>query len=344
MFVDQARIVVRAGRGGNGCVSFRREKFVPFGGPNGGDGGRGGDVSLVSDKALNTLSQFRYKKHFRAERGQHGQGSDKTGRSGSHEMVKVPVGTLVYLDPERTELLCDLDRHGMEVLVVRGGRGGRGNARFKTATNQAPRRADDGEEGEEKVLYLDLKLLADVGIIGLPNAGKSTLISRISQARPKIADYPFTTLVPNLGVVELDGFRSFVAADIPGLIEGAHQGTGLGDRFLKHVERTRVLIHLVDVSQPGEGGSAVDDLETINRELERYDARLAAKPQIVAASKIDALGDQERLDELEAHCRESGQEMTAISSVSGTGIEGLLNRVSALLFDGDTGNGKERWE
>ncbi len=332
MFVDQARIVVRAGRGGNGCVSFRREKFVPLGGPNGGDGGRGGDVSLVSDKALNTLSLFRHKKHFKAERGQHGQGSDKTGRSGEHQLVKVPVGTLVYTDPERTELLCDLDQHGLEVPVARGGRGGRGNARFATSTNQAPRRADDGEEGEELVLYLDLKLLADVGIIGLPNAGKSTLISRISAARPKIADYPFTTLVPNLGVVDLGGFRSFVAADIPGLIEGAHQGTGLGDRFLKHVERTRILIHLVDVSLPGEEGSAGDDLKTINRELKRYDAKLAAKPQIVAASKTDALSDRGRLEELETHCRETGIELTAISSVSGAGLDRLLNRVSDLLF------------
>jgi len=334
MFVDQARIVVRAGRGGNGCVSFRREKFVPLGGPNGGDGGRGGDVSLVSDRALNTLSLFRHKKHFRAERGRHGEGSDKTGRSGRHEVVKVPVGTLVYLDPERTELLCDLDRDSMEVLVAQGGRGGRGNARFKTSTNQAPRRADDGEDGEEKALYLDLKLLADVGIIGLPNAGKSTLISRISQARPKIADYPFTTLVPNLGVVELGGFRSFVAADIPGLIEGAHQGTGLGDRFLKHVERTRVLVHLVDVSASGESPASAD-LETINRELERYDAELATKPQIVVASKVDALSDRERLEELEAHCRESGQDMTAISSVSGHGLDELLNRVSALLWNNE---------
>jgi GTP-binding protein len=335
MFVDQARIVVRAGQGGNGCVSFRREKFVPFGGPNGGDGGSGGNVSLRSERALNTLSLFRHKKHFRAERGQHGQGSDKTGRSGAHEVVRVPVGTLVYLDPERTELLCDLDRDGLEVAVAGGGRGGRGNARFATSTNQAPRRADDGEDGEEKVLYLDLKLLADVGIIGLPNAGKSTLISRISQARPKIADYPFTTLIPNLGVVELSGFRSFVAADIPGLIEGAHQGTGLGDRFLKHVERTRILVHLVDMSQPGEDGSAVDDLKTINRELERYDPRLAAKPQIVAASKIDALGDQDRLEDLEAHCRETGQVMLAISSVSGKGLDDLLNRISDLLFNGE---------
>ncbi len=337
MFVDQARIVVRAGTGGNGCVSFRREKFVPLGGPNGGDGGRGGDVSLRSDRALNTLSLFRHKKHFRAERGRHGQGSDKTGRSGGHELVRVPVGTLVYLDPERSELLCDMDHDGMEVLVARGGRGGRGNARFATSTNQAPRRADDGEEGEEKVLYLDLKLLADVGIIGLPNAGKSTLISRISQARPKIADYPFTTLIPNLGVVELSGFRSFVAADIPGLIEGAHLGTGLGDRFLKHVERTRILVHLVDVSLPGEDGSAPADLETINRELERYDARLASKPQIVVASKIDALGDRGRLEELEAHCRDTGQEFLAISSVSGQGLDELLNQISALLFNGSQG-------
>jgi GTP-binding protein len=318
MFVDQARIVVRAGRGGNGCVSFRREKFVPFGGPNGGDGGRGGDVSLLSVRSLNTLSQFRHKKHFRAERGRHGEGSDKTGRSGRHEVVQVPVGTLVYGDPERTELLWDLDRDEMEVLVA----------------NQAPRRADDGEEGEEKVLYLDLKLLADVGIIGLPNAGKSTLISRISQARPKIADYPFTTLVPNLGVVELDGFRSFVAADIPGLIEGAHQGTGLGDRFLKHVERTRVLVHLVDVSAEAET-SASADLETINRELERYDAELAKKPQIVVASKVDALSDRERLEELEAHCRAAGQELAPISSVSGQGLDGLLNRISGLLWGGE---------
>jgi GTP-binding protein len=332
MFIDQARIVVRAGNGGNGCMSFRREKFVPLGGPNGGDGGRGGDVILRSDQSLNTLSLFRHKKHFRAERGQHGQGSDKTGRSGGQVVVKVPVGTVVYLDPERIELLCDMDQPGMEINVARGGRGGRGNARFATSTNQAPRRADDGEEGEEKVLYLDLKLLADVGIIGLPNAGKSTLISRISQARPKIADYPFTTLVPNLGVVELSGFRSFVAADIPGLIEGAHLGTGLGGQFLKHVERTRILVHLVDVSLPGEEGSAVADLKTINRELERYDAELAAKPQIVAATKIDALGNRSRLDELEAHCRAAGQEMTAISSVSGEGLEGLLNRLSSMLF------------
>jgi GTP-binding protein len=333
-FVDEVELVLASGHGGAGCVSFRREKYIPFGGPNGGDGGDGGRVVLVADDQLGTLLDFRHRKTMRAENGRPGQSANKSGRRGKDLRLRLPAGTLV-LDSAEGEILADLVEPGAETVLLPGGQGGRGNARFATSTNQAPRRADDGEDGEEKVLYLDLKLLADVGIIGLPNAGKSTLISRISQARPKIADYPFTTLIPNLGVVELSGFRSFVAADIPGLIEGAHQGTGLGDRFLKHVERTRILVHLVDVSQPGEDGSAVDDLKTINRELERYDPRLAAKPQIVVASKIDALGDQDRLEDLEAHSRETGQVMLAISSVSGKGLDDLLNRISDLLFNGE---------
>jgi GTP-binding protein len=324
MFVDEVDIHIIAGSGGNGCLSFRREKFVPRGGPDGGDGGAGGSVYVTAMATKNTLVDFRYHPEFKARRGQHGQGSNRTGQSAQDLDVTVPVGTLVY---DRTDgnqqLLADLAEEGQRVLVARGGRGGRGNARFVSSTNRAPRRTEPGESGEEKILRLELKLIADVGLIGFPNAGKSTLISRISAARPKIADYPFTTLVPNLGVVSLSGDRSFVVADVPGLIKGAHEGHGLGDRFLRHVERTKVLLHLVDVSGAS-GRDPVEDFDTIQQELELFDPRLAAKPQIVAANKIDALDDPDTLKRLTRHVRARKLPVIPISGVRGDGLPELL--------------------
>src|SRR5689334_4190718 len=302
MFVDEVDIHVTAGSGGNGCLSFRREKFVPRGGPDGGDGGSGGSVYIVASSTKNTLVDFRYHPEFEAKRGQHGQGSNRTGFSADDLEIGVPVGTLVYEKAADGELalLGDLTQEGQRVLVAQGGRGGRGNARFVSSTNRAPRRTEPGQEGEEKFLRLQLKLIADVGLIGFPNAGKSTLISRISAARPKIADYPFTTLSPNLGVVSLSDDRSFVVADVPGLIEGAHEGHGLGDKFLRHIERTKVLVHLVDVSGAS-GRDPVQDFDTIVNELRLFDARVAAKPMLVAATKMDALDDPARVEALERH-------------------------------------------
>src|SRR5919197_5494129 len=292
MFVDEVDIHVEAGSGGRGCLAFRREKRVPRGGPSGGDGGHGGSVFAVASPHINTLINYRFHPEFTADRGGHGEGSNRTGPTGRDLDLAVPIGTLVY---ERTadsdqplRLLADLAEEGQRVLVARGGRGGLGNARFATSTNRAPRKVQPGEPGEIKDLRLELKLLADVGLVGFPNAGKSTLIARISAARPKIADYPFTTLTPHLGVVRLDGDRSFVVADVPGLIEGAHRGLGLGHRFLRHLERTKVLVHLVDVSGAS-GRNPVADLETVLRELELFRPDLAAKPELVAANKIDAL-------------------------------------------------------
>jgi GTP-binding protein len=327
MFVDEVDIHVLAGDGGNGCLSFRREKFVPRGGPDGGDGGAGGSVYVIAAATKNTLVDFRFHPEFKAPRGHHGQGANRTGATGRDLEVAVPVGTIVFEIVEGAEgegpLLADLTDEGQRVLVARGGHGGRGNARFVSSTNRAPRRTEPGEAGEERRLRLQLKLIADVGLVGFPNAGKSTLISRISAAKPKIANYPFTTLVPNLGVVTLSDDRSFVVADVPGLIEGAHEGHGLGDRFLRHIERTKVLVHLVDVSGAS-GRDPVEDFEVIQRELRLFSPEVAAKPQIVAANKIDALDEPARLEGLRAHVEALGLPFHAISGVSGTGVPALL--------------------
>ena len=326
MFVDEVEIHVIAGDGGRGCLSFRREKYVPRGGPDGGDGGAGGSVFIVASPVRNTLVDFRFHPEFQAPRGEHGQGSNKTGTTGDDLDIEVPIGTLVFAkDPasQDHELIADLTEEGQRVLIAKGGRGGRGNARFVSSTNRAPRRTDPGEPGEDRWLQLQLKLLADLGLVGFPNAGKSTLIARVSAARPKIADYPFTTLTPNLGVVTLSEHRSFVVADVPGLIEGAHSGHGLGHQFLRHLERTKVLVHLVDVSGAS-GRDPVEDFEVVRRELQLFDAALAAKPQIVAANKIDALDDPARLEQLERHVTRTGLEFHRISAVTGEGIDRLL--------------------
>lgn len=335
MFVDEVDIQITAGEGGRGCVSFRREKYVPRGGPNGGDGGHGGSVILVATPQLNTLYTFRFHPEFRAQRGGHGRGSNCTGKTGSDLRVQVPVGTVIF-ERRGAELvvLGDLTVEGRELVVARGGRGGRGNARFATATNRAPRRADPGEAGETRALRLELKLLADVGLVGFPNAGKSTLISRISAARPKIAAYPFTTLVPNLGVVALSGDRTFVVADVPGLIEGAHTGHGLGHQFLRHLERTKVLVQLVDVSST-EDRDPVLDLQVIERELELFRSRpadeavaslrLSEKPRLIAATKIDALTDSSRLDRVRQAAYERGLPFVALSAVTGEGLPELVD-------------------
>ena len=310
-------------------TAFRREKFVPRGGPSGGDGGRGGDVWLEADESLNTLLHLRYNPEHTAERGRHGEGSNRSGRDGSDTVVRVPVGTQVF-DAESGELLKDFTEDGERWLAARGGRGGFGNAHFATSTNRAPRYHQEGSAGEERELQLELKLLADVGLVGFPNAGKSTFISTISAAKPKIADYPFTTLEPHLGVVDLGEFRTFVVADIPGLIEGAHKGAGLGDRFLRHVERTKLLLHLVDVSSLS-GRDAVSDYETINRELRAYDAQLAARPQVVVATKIDALDEPERLESLRRRAEADRKPFFAISSATRQGIKELVSAVAHKL-------------
>jgi GTP-binding protein len=333
MFVDEVDIHVAAGHGGRGCMSFRREKFVPRGGPNGGDGGHGGSVFVVASANLNTLLNYRFQKTFAAGRGAHGEGSNRTGRNGNDITLEVPVGTVVY-DRQGDELaqIADLTEDGQRVLVAKGGLGGRGNAQFATSTNRAPRRVEPGLPGEERDLRLHLKLLADVGLVGFPNAGKSTLIARISAARPKIADYPFTTLTPNLGVVSLPGDRTFVVADVPGLIEGAHEGHGLGHRFLSHLERTKVLVHVVDVSSMS-GRDPVEDFEVISRELSLFPGRDAAgerlvdKPVIVAANKIDALDDPARLSTLETHVRSKDFAFHPISAATGAGVDSLLEAV-----------------
>ncbi len=324
MFVDRAKIYVKAGDGGRGCVAFRREKFVPRGGPSGGDGGAGGSVVMQTTVHLNTLLPFRYRQHFRAQRGAHGMGSNRHGRSGEDLLIEVPVGTQV-MKAEDSSVLFDFTEPGQSVTVVRGGRGGRGNAAFATSTNQAPREADDGTPGQEIWLVLELKVLADVGLIGYPNAGKSTLISVVSAARPKIADYPFTTLSPQLGVVEFEDFQSVVVADIPGLIEGAHDGSGLGDQFLRHVERCRALVHLIDVSDLGEEDPVVA-YSTVNRELELYSPTLKEKPQLVLASKTDAAVER-KVAALEEFCSREGLEMLRISSATGSGIVELKRKL-----------------
>ncbi len=321
-FVDYVKIHIKAGDGGRGCVSFRREKFVPKGGPNGGDGGRGGHVIIRASAELNTLLDQRYHKEYKADRGEHGKGSNKHGSNAEDKIILVPVGTIVK-DDLSGEVIADLDSVGAEVMAAKAGRGGLGNSNFATATRQAPKFAQPGEEGEEKELVLELKLLADVGLIGLPNAGKSTLISVISSAKPKIADYPFTTLVPNLGVVKFREHRSFVVADIPGLIEGAHAGAGLGFQFLRHVERTSMLLHLVDVSDitPGD---PVDDFEKINKELVLYSPELINKPMAVVGTKLDLAYEKKRLKLLEKYCKKKGLDFFGISAVSDVGLEKLL--------------------
>lgn len=335
MFVDEAKIWIKAGDGGNGCIAFRREKFVPRGGPSGGDGGNGGSVYLEASPHDNTLLRYRYNREFRAERGRHGEGSNRTGHSGADMILPVPAGTLVY-DEESAETLADLTAAGQRVLVAQGGRGGRGNQHFAKPWHQAPREAEDGKPGEERRLRLELRLLADAGLLGLPNAGKSTLISVISAARPKIADYPFTTLEPNLGVVNADGGagkefgRTFVVADLPGLIEGAHAGAGLGVRFLKHVERTRLLVHLIDTSD----AATTDPLrafETICGELRAFSETLAAKPMIVVATKLDATTDRARLETLRKYCGKHGIEFHAISAASGAGVRDLVRAMADAL-------------
>jgi GTPase len=335
MFADEAKIWVKGGDGGNGCVAFRREKFVPRGGPSGGDGGNGGSVVLETNPHDNTLLRYRYNREFRADRGRHGEGSNCHGRTGEDMVLTVPIGTVVY-DEETGEQIVDFTAAGQRVTVARGGRGGRGNSHFTKPWHQAPREHEDGQPGEERRLRLELKLLADVGLVGFPNAGKSTLISRISAARPKIADYPFTTLEPHLGVVSADGDpgssmgRTFVVADLPGLIEGAHEGAGLGTRFLKHIERTRLLAHLVDTSDANDR-DPVRDYEIIEGELRAFSESLSSKPKIVVATKLDATTNFGRLEELRAFAAGRGLEFHAVSSASGEGIRELVRAMADAL-------------
>lgn len=329
MFIDEVTISVKAGNGGNGCLAFRREKFVPRGGPSGGDGGHGGDIEMVASTHYNTLLHFRFNPEHSAERGRHGEGSNRTGRDGRSIELPVPVGTVVF-DASTGEQLVDFTIPGQRYTVAKGGRGGRGNARFTTSTHQAPTEHEDGKPGDEKKLRLELKLLADVGLVGFPNAGKSTLISRVSAARPKIADYPFTTLEPNLGVVAA-GDHSFVMADIPGLIEGAHEGHGLGIQFLKHVERTKVLVHLVDSSEYT-GRDAEHDFDVILAELRSFSEELADKPMIVVASKIDACQEPARIEAIREKARSARMPFFEISSVTGAGIEELRFALRDVLF------------
>jgi len=323
VFVDQAEIYVRAGNGGHGCVSFRREKYLPRGGPDGGDGGRGGDVILRAVEGIDTLLDFAGRHHWIAKNGRPGQGKNMTGRGGRDLPVDLPPGTLVY-DAETGVLLKDLTPAGTQTVIAAGGKGGRGNKHFASSTNQAPREAEPGGPGEERTLRLELKLIADVGVVGLPNAGKSTLLSRLSKARPKIADYPFTTLQPQLGIVELSGYRRYVMADLPGLIEGAHQGTGLGDAFLRHVERTRVILHLVDIHPLQDAPSPVEAYRTIRRELQAYSPELAAKCEIVAANKIDLGEDREAVASLSEAV---GGPVLAVSAITGRGLPALTERL-----------------
>jgi GTPase len=332
MFIDEAKIRVKAGDGGNGCMAFRREKFVPRGGPSGGDGGKGGDIVMESSERHNTLVHFRFNPEHKAERGRHGEGSNKTGRDGGDVVLKVPVGTIVY-DDETGDKIFEFTQPDQSYAIARGGRGGRGNARFATSVHQAPREHEAGRPGEEHTYRLELKLLADVGLVGYPNVGKSTLISRISSARPKIADYPFTTLEPNLGVVAVGDAKtevSFVVADIPGLIEGAHTGAGLGTQFLRHIERTRLLVHLVDVSDASGRPDVAKDVEVILGELGSFGAHLDEKPMIMAASKIDAV-NKEKLADLKRYCKKHKLKLYEISAVTGKGIEALKYAMAAAV-------------
>ncbi len=337
-FVDEVVISVDAGDGGRGCVSFRREKYVPRGGPDGGDGGKGGDVVMVADQHLHTLLDLQYQKSYRAERGKHGRGKEQHGANGQDRVISVPPGTLVY-DAVNDEFLADLVKHGQRVVVAGGGRGGRGNARFKSSVRQAPRFAQPGEPGEERKLRIELKLIAEVGIIGLPNAGKSTLISRISSAKPKIAEYPFTTLNPNLGVVRYKEFTDFVVADLPGLIQGASEGKGLGFKFLRHAERTRLLVHLIDASRP----DPKDDFDLINHELEGHSSVLASKPQLVVLNKVDLFKDTAQLIPIISVLKKSGYGVLMISAVTGYGLPEILDAMARwLLQDREREEGLQR--
>jgi GTPase len=343
MFIDEAKIQVKAGDGGNGCMAFRREKFVPRGGPSGGDGGNGGDIIMESSERHNTLVHFRFNPEYKAQRGRHGEGSNRTGREGKSVLLKVPVGTILY-DDETGEKVHDFSRPDERIVIARGGRGGRGNARFATSTHQAPRETEPGRPGEERHYRLELKLLADVGLVGYPNVGKSTLISRISAARPKIADYPFTTLQPNLGVVAVGRTpeeKSFVVADIPGLIEGAHEGSGLGTQFLRHIERTRLLVHLVDVSDASGRPDPVKDVEVIRGELASFGAHLEDKPTLMVASKID-VANKDKLAKLKRYCKKQGLDLFPISAVTGKGVNELKHamaeKVEEIRMKASAGN------
>ena len=329
MFIDEAKITVKAGDGGHGCIAFRREKFIPRGGPSGGDGGSGGSIYLVTDIHENTLLKFRFNHTFRAERGQHGQGKTRHGKNGSDLEIKIPIGTVVY-DLATEETLHDFTQASERVLIAQGGRGGHGNAHFVSSVNRVPHKAQDGALGEEKILRLELKLLADVGLVGYPNVGKSTLISRISAARPKIADYPFTTLEPQLGVVSVDDAdKTFVVADIPGLIEGAHLGHGLGIQFLRHIERTRVLLHLIDVSVSNER-DPIDEFHAIDAELAEHNSDLPKKPKIIVATKMDS-ADKKKVQKLSRWCKKNNLELLRISSVTGEGLDDLKHAIFKKL-------------
>lgn len=336
-FIDEVTLHCASGHGGAGCVSFRREKFIPFGGPNGGDGGRGGDLIFEATKSLSTLLELRHKQHQKAQRGQHGMGKDRHGAAGEDLIIKVPVGTLIK-DAETDEQLADLTEDGQRIVLLKGGRGGQGNARFATSTNKAPKFAQPGEEGKERKLRLELKLMADVGLLGLPNAGKSSLIAKVSAARPKVADYPFTTLAPSLGVVGYKDYRSFVMADIPGIIEGAHAGAGLGHRFLKHLERSGILVHLVDISGLPES-DPYGAFEAVNRELTLFSEELGQKSQIVALTKMDLPSAREHLEQSTVWFKERGIAVYPISSATGEGVEPLLDAIAERLW----GQPREEW-
>ena len=329
MFTDYVKIIAKAGNGGNGAISFRREKYVAAGGPDGGDGGKGGDIYFEVDPDSNTLIDFRYNKKFKAENGKNGEGTHKYGKSGEDLYIKVPIGTIVR-DAKTNRIIADLSTKGQKELILAGGRGGKGNSHFATSTRQAPRFAQDGEKGEEKELILELKLLADVGLIGFPNVGKSTFLSMTTSATPKIADYHFTTLEPNLGVVKTEYGDSFVIADIPGIIEGASEGTGLGLRFLRHIERTRLLLHVIDVSG-SEGRNPVEDFYTINKELKKYSEKLSKRKQIIVANKIDAIQDENLYKELEKVAKENNMEIFKISAATGEGVSSLIKHVAEIL-------------
>jgi len=325
-FIDEVKIQLRAGDGGNGCVSFRREKYVPKGGPDGGDGGSGGDIVLIADANLHTLLDLSYQRFYKAKRGEHGKGKQMHGRNAPPRIIRVPVGSVIY-DAKTREMTADLVEDAQKIVVARGGKGGRGNARFKTPTNQAPRSAEPGEKGEEREIKIELKLLAEVGIVGFPNSGKSTLISRLSSARPKIADYPFTTLAPNLGVVKYEDFKSFVIADLPGLIKGASQGAGLGIQFLRHIERTRILVHLVEATSE----NPLQDIKVLETELRAYDPSLLKRARLIGLSKIDLCLDQKELKEKQKRLIRQGYQVVAFSSVSSVGLKELVEWIVARL-------------
>ncbi len=328
MFKDELKIWVKAGDGGNGCLSFRREKFIPKGGPDGGDGGDGGDVILEGDSSLNTFNKLRYRQHYKAERGEHGKGKNMHGRNGEPCIIKVPLGTIVKIE-ETGEIIGEILEDGQRLIVQKGGKGGRGNARFATSTNRAPRYFEEGEKVEQIRLKLELKLIADVSIVGFPNAGKSTLISKISNAKPKIADYKFTTLHPNLGIVEYGKFKSFVIADVPGLIEGASEGKGLGTRFLKHIERTRVLLHLIDGAMPEKG--YLEDFFAIRKEIEAFNPDILKKRYVIAVNKVDSLCCKESLEEIKSFAGKNNIPFFLVSAVTGEGLKDMVNTLGEIV-------------